>query len=295
MANRRFNQFYNTLHKMPVRLDCNFIVDSTNGNGFGARSLKGAGIQNVFMNTSASITGTVATSANAITSIAQGTGSLNIGMSVQGTGIPAGTVITGITSSSAVAISQTPTGNHSSETITYQGIGSTGIVNPNPAAGNIMVVFEDLYQYYIGGYSGFIPPVSGSAILVASAGVTAGTAYTIVSVGTTTTAGWVSLGLPVGTVPAVGATFIATVTGTAAGTGAVEVPATGYSAIDHIEVVGDPNQTINAQIASSSFTLPISYLICACLFEGALTAPANGTVIGMSFEFQNSQIQNQGY
>lgn len=37
----------------PVLIDCNFIVDSTNGNGLGIRSLKGQGVKNVFMNTSA--------------------------------------------------------------------------------------------------------------------------------------------------------------------------------------------------------------------------------------------------
>ncbi len=43
---------YNFLNK-PVWIDCNFVVDSTNGNGLGIRSLKGSGVQNVFMNTSA--------------------------------------------------------------------------------------------------------------------------------------------------------------------------------------------------------------------------------------------------
>jgi hypothetical protein len=45
----RFYSFYNR----PVWFDCNFIVDSTNGNGLGIRTLKGAGVRNVFMNTSA--------------------------------------------------------------------------------------------------------------------------------------------------------------------------------------------------------------------------------------------------
>lgn len=53
MANRRFTQFFNTLHTKPILIDCNFVVDSTNGNGLGIRSLKGAGVQNVFMKTSA--------------------------------------------------------------------------------------------------------------------------------------------------------------------------------------------------------------------------------------------------
>lgn len=51
MAQRRYNQFFYTLHKYPVQIDCNFIVDSTNGNGLGIRSLKGGGVGNVFMHT----------------------------------------------------------------------------------------------------------------------------------------------------------------------------------------------------------------------------------------------------
>lgn len=50
MANRRFTQFFNTLHNRPVLLDCHFTVDSTNASGIA--SLKGPGIQNVFMHTS---------------------------------------------------------------------------------------------------------------------------------------------------------------------------------------------------------------------------------------------------
>lgn len=38
---------------MPVLLDCNFVVDSTNGNGLGIRSLKGPFVQAVYMHTSA--------------------------------------------------------------------------------------------------------------------------------------------------------------------------------------------------------------------------------------------------
>lgn len=39
-------------HVTPVLVDCNFIVDAANGNGLGIRSLKGQGVQNVFMHTS---------------------------------------------------------------------------------------------------------------------------------------------------------------------------------------------------------------------------------------------------
>ncbi len=60
MANTNSNKLgnnggriYSFLNR-PVIIDCNFIVDSANGNGLGIRSLKGAGVQNVFMHTSAS-------------------------------------------------------------------------------------------------------------------------------------------------------------------------------------------------------------------------------------------------
>lgn len=54
MANRNFaNSRLYTGHVMPVLLDCNFVVDSTNGNGLGIRSLKGPYVQNVFMHTTA--------------------------------------------------------------------------------------------------------------------------------------------------------------------------------------------------------------------------------------------------
>lgn len=43
-----------SMHVKPILLDCNFVVDSANGNGLGIRSLKGPAVQNVFMHTSAS-------------------------------------------------------------------------------------------------------------------------------------------------------------------------------------------------------------------------------------------------
>lgn len=55
MANRNWSsggKVY-SMHTMPVLLDCNFVVDSTNGNGLGIRSLKGPCIANVYMHTSA--------------------------------------------------------------------------------------------------------------------------------------------------------------------------------------------------------------------------------------------------
>lgn len=110
-------RFYSTLVK-PVLIDCNFVVDSTNGNGLGIRNLKGANVRNVFMHTSA-----------------------------------------------------TPAK------------GAGGYLNPNPAVGYALIQLKDNYQRYIGGFSGFVSPVTGSPLAINGSALTAGVPYTIVSVG----------------------------------------------------------------------------------------------------------------
>lgn len=223
MSNRRYIQFFQTLHKSPVLLDCNFVVDSTNGNGLGLRSLKGPGIANVYMHTSA----------------------------------------------------------------------TAAAGNPNPAAGYIYVQLQDNYNRYYGGFSGQVAPVSGTPINVTT-GVTAGLVYVIVSVGTTSAAQWQKLGLPVGTAPAVGVSFVAIATTTATGSGVIEVPATAGSGIDHIEVIGDANLSIVSSGPSVLGQGSGAYLILACYKNGVLTAPTNGSAVGLSFYMGNSSILVQG-
>jgi hypothetical protein len=218
MANRFFanaGHFY-APHVMPITLDCNFVVDSTNGNGLGIRSLKGPAIANVFMHTSAS-----------------------------------------------------------------PGAGNLGVINPNPASGIIMVQLSDNYYKYYGGYAGFVSPLTGSPLT----SVSAHTIYVITSVGSTSQAQWQALGLAPGVTPNVGAAFIAASSGAIPGSGTVEVQ--GVSGIDHIEVVGDPNQTI-APVGLSVVPGTGMVLFLQCLNEGSLTAPNNNTVIGLNFYLSNS-------
>lgn len=213
MANRYMTQFFNTLHKSPVLLDCNFVVDSANGNGLGIRSLKGPGIANVYMHTSA-----------------------------------------------------TPASG-----------------NPNPAAGVIILQLQDTYFRYFGGFSGQVQPVSGTPLTA----TTANTAYVIVSLGTATLAQWQAVGLPVGLTPTVGQAFIATSSATIGGSAAVEISAASGSGIDHIEILGDPNTTINTP------SVP-PYLILQCFAAGVKTAPADGSVISLSSYLSNSSVTVQG-
>ena len=218
-------------HYFPVLIDFNFIVDSTNGNGLGIRSLKGAYVQNVFMHTSAS-----------------------------------------------------PATN-----------------NPNPAAGYILVQLKGNYNRLLFSNIGDISPLSGSNVAIDSTSLTLGQAYIITSLGTSTAADWLAVGLPAGVVPAVGAAFIAIKSGNGSGSGQVQTPLATGSGITLYEGVGDPNQTIAPYGTNYSTTVIGSWLIFQCLGATSsgsttlvATAPANGTVIGIQCWLSNSPLQLGG-
>lgn len=224
MSNRRNIQFMYSPHNKPTVLDCSFVVDSANGNGFGIRSLKKSGrIASVFMHTTA-----------------------------------------------------TP------------GTASNGQVNPNPQSGIIQVTLQDNYNAYLGGYSGFNSPLSGSNISISTgSSLTAGHLYVIVSLGTTTQAQWQAVGLSPSIKAAVGVSFIATAT-SGSGTGVVQTFATAGSNIDHIESVGDSNlmnNVLGATIAGGGIGQMFQLI---CLKGNALQAPADNTVIGLNFYMNDS-------
>ena len=162
-----------------------------------------------------------------------------------------------------------------------------GRTNPNPASGVIQVQLQDNYYRYLGGFSGQVSPVSGTPLT----STTNHTAYTIVSLGTATTAQWVAAGVPVGIVPAVGVSFVAIATGTIGGSASVEVVKSTGSGIDHIEVMGDPNAIISNQ---NSMVNGGAQFILNCFFEGAVTAPADGSVVSLSFYLSNSSVLING-
>lgn len=281
----------------PIIVESNFVVDSTNGNGLGIRSLKSNGyVESVYMNTSAAFTGTSHTSV-LIDGIASGTSSLKVGMPVQGSGIPAGATIASIVSSGSINLSAATTSS-TTGSITYQGVGS-----PNPAAGFVQVKFKNNFNYYLGGFTGFVSTVSGSAVKIDNSVLTAGQAYTITTLGNATLANWQSVGFPVGFVPAVGSNFIATAVGVPGEgntlTSRVMVPKA--SGILCVEAMGDPNQTLNnSSIASNAGAIVITQFLAPTLSTNAYgqpmipTAPQNGSVCGMSFWFDGSSVTVDG-
>lgn len=233
MANRNFSsggKMY-SMHVMPVLLDCNFVVDSSNGNGLGIRSLKGPTIQNVFMHTSAS----------------PGQGNSN----------PA-----------------TP---------------NVAVINPNPAAGTIVIQLQDNYNRSMSGFDSRVSPVSGSPLTA----TVANTAYIIVSLGTATAAQWQAVGLPKGISPAVGVSFIASASATIGGSAAVEIAAAAGSGVMSIETLGDPNLSVNPDPSQNQGFGAQIILQCRNA-SGAIAAPADGSVISIAMLLNNSGEKVQG-
>ena len=210
-------------HVTPILVDCNFVVDSANGNGFGIRNLKGQGINSLFMHTTA-----------------------------------------------------TP------------GKNSHGVLNPNPASGIIAVQFADNYSRYFGGFSGFVSPVGAS-----STSTVANVVNVITVLGTATLAQWLAVGLPPGIVPAVGVAFIATSASLIGGSAQTAIIAAAGAGVDHIEVAGDPNLTLMPIPVGGSPNVG-GWIFLECFKNGVLTAPADESVVGLSFYLSQSSVYVRG-
>ena len=166
---------------------------------------------------------------------------------------------------------------------------NNGHLNPNPAVGLVLIQFKNWFNYYLGGSWGIVSPLSGTPVT----STTAGGAYVIVSLGTTTLAQWNTAGLPAGIAPAVGVSFIAIATGAIGGTGAVEVPS--VSGIVAIEAIGDPNQSIsNSNIAKNGGAYLALQLLGATNSSTTTlipTAPATNSVIGLQVKYDRGSVQ----
>lgn len=293
----------------PVLLTCNFVVDSTNGNGLGIRSLKGLGIRNIFMNTSpAATTATSVFASGATTITVSSLLNLVVGMvvtdSTTGGNITGGTTIASIYAPLNQITLSVPTAGASAvspgDTLSFAMTAALA-GNPNPQAGVIVVQMGGNHNRYLAGFSGFVSPTTGSPIVLsAGSGITAGHPYIIVTLGTTTTAAnWVTAGLPLGYTAAVGAAFIATAAAaTGTGLGNATVIAVGVSGATSIEVVGDPNQTISGQAPSGPVGSQMILQVLGATNSSTTTlipkAPANGSVVGLSFYLSDSIVTTKG-
>lgn len=207
----------------PMEVNLNFVVDSTNGNGLGVRSVKSNGyVESVFMHTSA-----------------------------------------------------TPL-----------------LGNPNPITGYCLVTFKNNFNYYLGGFSGQVIPLTSTS----TTSTTATHAYVITSLGTTTLAQWQAAGLRAGLTPTVGMAFVAIATGALGGTGTVGLP--GVPLANSVSVVGDPNSTLNnssiASNAGAQILLQFAKPTDASTTTLVAASPADGTTVGMTFKFDGSSVTIDG-
>lgn len=160
--------------------------------------------------------------------------------------------------------------------------------NPNPASGYIYVVFQDNFKRYYASSFKIWAPSTGSAL---TSGLTVGVVYQINALGSSTLAQWRTAGVPVGQTPAVGLPFVAQATSIAGGG---SVLATGFSGVDTIEGVGNPQLTLNSTNNNIAGQGAGSYLIFKCSQAGAIATPTTGSTISMKFLFSNSSILVQG-
>jgi hypothetical protein len=160
------------------------------------------------------------------------------------------------------------------------------------AAGIYKIKFQDNYTKFFGFNAKCKAPVTGSN--VAATALSAGTVYEITALGTTTTANWVTAGVPAGITPAVGVSFLAAATSSGNGT----AKAIGVSGVSDFEVVGVSNTTLSP---SGSVSYIGGYIIIQCLGATSSsvttlipTDPASGSSMFVSIYLGNSSIIVQG-
>lgn len=146
------------------------------------------------------------------------------------------------------------------------GKGPNGFLNPNPAAGYVLVQLADNFSRFYGFSHSFHHSLSGSSLAVdaSDAALTVGGAYVIVTLGTTTLADWRALGVPAGVTPAIGVFFVALATGAGTGSGTVNAPATSGSKIVAVEPVGNPNSELGPVPVGGSPNVG-AWLLLQCL------------------------------
>lgn len=112
---------------------------------------------------------------------------------------------------------------------------------------------------------------------------------------------WQSVGLQPGLTPTVGQSFIATATGSAVVASTATVIAAGVSGVISVEVIGNPNASINnSSIATNGGAWLLVQFLAPTTSTGAYiapmkpTAPADNSVVGMSFCFDASSATVDG-
>lgn len=186
----------------------------------------------------------------------------------------------------------------------YMHTSQTPATSQNPPTGYVIVNLKKPYSGYQAGiyHIEHAPLVTTSPVPIAS--LTPSEAVTITTVGTTSTAGFVSLGFPAGVAPSVGNPFITPSplpSPLPTGTATFNTPSVAGSGITDIEVLGTPvARSTNAQVIlrflapSSAFSYnsgtPANSTVATTL---VVTQPADLTVVGLRFTMKGPVITLQ--
>lgn len=157
--------------------------------------------------------------------------------------------------------------------------------SPNPAAGTILVRLQDNYTRLLGFTKSIIAPASASDVKIDNSAMTAGVAYVITTLGNATAAKWRTIGVPPGVTPAAGVVFIALTNGGAGNTltSRVQTMATSGAGIDDIQLMGNPQLSVNPNpAANQGYGAQFVFQCLASTFTGESYTPA-GTVAAPVF------------
>lgn len=169
--------------------------------------------------------------------------------------------------------------------------------SPNPAVGYIYVQLHDPFYNLYSHEVGFQSPVTGSGIAINGASsLTLGVPYVILTLGTTTAAEWLAVGVPAGVTPAVGVTFFAKAT-SAGGAHTGTVKAVGISGISSVELCGTPALSPANPVQNGGGILIFQCLAptSSSVTTAVPTAPAVGTIIRLKLVVSNSSILIKGW
>lgn len=371
MANQQgYNggRFYSSLVK-PMLINCDYVVDSTNGNGLGIRSLKGSMVRNVFMHTSASpgkgaqgylnpnpaagyaliqLKENFQRYAGGFSGVVAPLSGSNVAINGSALSIGNPYVIVSVGHATAGTVTVAPVADVSGSLAStwfrlYDAYGNTFIIwfSVSGVGSAPVGVSGTLVQQSIS--TGATAAQVGAALVVTIANLLAAqpgnisaplgvnsftasgtTTVTIVSTQTnpigplpgapadgliptgftfalvdfsSNLKDWQGVGLPMGVIPAVGASFIATATGYSTGggsTGLVQAPTA--SSILVASVVGDPNQSLapipmgGSPHAGAWILVQFNAATGAGTTTPVATAPSDGSVIGLSFYLEASSV-----
>lgn len=179
---------------------------------------------------------------------------------------------------------------------------NNGFTNPNPVAGFAVVQLKQNFNMFLGlaGHAIIAPSVTSTK--VDNTAMTIGQVYVISTLGNTTAAQWLTLGVPAGVTAAVGVAFTALLTGVAgqANTSTSRVMLPSVSATTSIEVVGTPNVMTTTNIASQAGQQIILQFLAPTISTGAYvapyipTAPATGSIVTLNLLFDGSTTTIDG-